>query len=46
MPVLKKFSRSINYTSRVIRMTIIGDPTSWSIILMTPESSLMIIICL
>jgi hypothetical protein len=37
------FSKSINDTSRVIRMTIAGDATTWSIII---ESSFAIIICL
>ncbi len=38
------FSRSINDTSRVVRLTIVGDATPWSVILMTIESSFTIII--
>ncbi len=34
------FARSINDTSRVVRMTIIGDATTWSVII---ESSFMIV---
>jgi hypothetical protein len=51
------FSRSINDTSRVVRMAVIGvsrvirmmnvdDATTWSIILMTLESSFTIVIYL
>jgi hypothetical protein len=29
------FSRSINDTPRVIRMMVLGDATTWSVILMT-----------
>jgi hypothetical protein len=38
--------RSVNDTSRVVRMMIVSDATAWSIILMTLESSFMIVICL
>jgi hypothetical protein len=31
MPLLKMFSRSTHGTSRVVRMMIIGDATTWSI---------------
>ncbi len=34
------FSESINYTSRVVRMTNIGDATTWSI---TSDSSVGVI---
>ncbi len=37
------FARSINDISRVVRMMIIGDATTWSVII---ESSLTIVICL
>ncbi len=37
------FARSINDISRVVRMTIVGDATTWSIII---ESSLTIVISL
>jgi hypothetical protein len=38
------FSKRVNDTSRVVRMTTVGGATTWSVILMTPEVSLMIII--
>ncbi len=43
MPLLQMFARSINDTSRVVRMTIVGDTTTWSVII---ESSFTIVICL
>ncbi len=39
-------SRSINGTYRVVRMTIIAEVTTWSVILMTLELSFTIVICL
>jgi hypothetical protein len=44
MPVQYVFSKSINGTYRVFRMTIIGDATSWSIILTTLEVTFTIVI--
>ncbi len=39
------FARSINDTSRVIRMTIVGDATTWNVILTTLESSFTVVMC-
>ncbi len=30
MPVISVFSRSVNDTSRFVRMTIVGDASTWS----------------
>jgi hypothetical protein len=47
MPVLLLLStKSMKDTSRVIRMMIIGDATTWSVILTTLESAFMIVIWL
>jgi len=39
-------SRIINDTSRVVRITIIGDAITWSVILTTVEVSFMIVMFL
>ncbi len=38
------FSRSINDTSRNVRMMIVSDTTTWNVILTTVESSFTIVL--
>jgi hypothetical protein len=37
------FSESINDTSRIIRVTMVGDATTWNVILMILEVLFMIV---